>query len=801
MNIRLRILLSIVVATVVTALIIGGVSISNAKTITFNAEKKEVMDARSTFRSYLKDLENQIERAARSAAMDQDIVAGLSEYLNSKNRHKLNDAVMSIAQHNAVDIFTVMDMNGVVAMRSHQPSKFGDSVTEMMHVKAAMNGQRTVAYETSADNPVALRCGAPITQNGKQIGVVSVGYNLSVNSFVDKMKAFTGADVTVFLGDTRVATTLLNVRGERHIGTKADEKISKQVLAGKDYIGEVKVVGRNLFTYYAPIYNAAGGVLGMTFVGTDITQEKKRMRNAVITVIVIVLALCTAAVLIGLYIADDIAKPLGATVNMMNELGRGHLDVRLNLDRKDEIGVMAKAVDMFADDMQNVVIGTMKKISRGDLSAKIEPKDDKDEISYALKKTVESLRVVVGTMKKISVGDLSVQIAPKDDKDEISNALKKTIESLHGLIVDDGGRVFNAAANKDLSQRLTCEYQGEFARMKDNINTVMQNLNDALNQVTVTVSQVSSASDEISHGAQDLAESSNKQASSLEEVSSSLESMSAMTTKNADNTNQAMVLASEARVAANDGDLSMKRMADAIRQIKTSADNTAQIIKSIDDIAFQTNLLALNAAVEAARAGEAGKGFAVVAEEVRNLAMLSAEAAKNTADMIEESVKNADGGVKITEEVAVFLGRIVDRTGKVGDLVAEIAAVCNEQAHGIQQVNAAVGHMSKFTQQNAANSEESASASEELSSQANDLASMVREFKLSESGPGPKRAAPAPKPQSQNRQFAFIAENRMVVSKAQEIKSPETKSPETKSIKAVSAGEIIPLDDSELSAF
>ena len=799
MNIRLKILLSIVVATVVTAVIIGTVSISNARHITVNAEKKEVIEARSALSSYLADLEGQVERAARMAAADQDLVSGLSKYLDSGTRHKLNDAVMSIAQHSAVDIITVIDMRGVVAMRSHQPSKYGDSEVGLMHVKAAMNGKRTVAYETSAENAVSLRCGAPVMSDGKQIGVISVGYNLGVNAFVDKMKSFTGAEVTVFLGDTRVATTLVNARGERNIGTKVNEDIYKQVLAGGEFIGETKVVGRNLFTYYAPIRNAADSVFGMTFVGTDITQEKKRMRNSIILVIAIVSALCIAAVFIGLYIAGDIARPLSATVNMMNELGRGHLDVRLNLNRKDEIGVMAKAVDMFADDMQKVLIGTMKKISMGDLSAKIELKDDKDEISGALKKTVESLKVVIGAMKKISDGDLSVKIEPKNDKDEISHALKKTMESLHGLIIDDGGRVFNAAANKDLSQRLTCTYQGEFATMKNNINTVMENLNEALGHVTVTVSQVSSASNEISHGAQELAEASNEQASSLEEVSSSLESMSSMTEHNAANTNQAMILASEARVAANDGDLSMKRMADAIRQIKVSADNTAKIIKTIDDIAFQTNLLALNAAVEAARAGEAGKGFAVVAEEVRNLAMLSAEAARNTSEMIEESVKNADGGVHITEEVALSLNRIVDRTSKVGDLITEIAAVCNEQARGIQQVNSAMAHISKVTQQNAANSEESASASEELSTLAADLSGMVRQFKLSETAPKRNTPPPPPKPQQQpqKRQFAFMEDKRMTVSK-NKTQVPAT---EVKSVKAVSAGEIIPLDDSELSAF
>jgi methyl-accepting chemotaxis protein len=798
MNIRLKILLSIVVATVVTTLIIGTVSISNAAAITMDAEKKEVLSARSTFRSYLKDAENQVERAARAAAADQDLINGLDEFLKSGNRHKLNDAVLRAAQHSALDLLTVTDMNGIVAMRSHMPSKFGDSNAGLRHVRAAISGKRTVAYETSADNPMALRCGVPVTLGGKQIGTVSAGCNLGTNAFVDKMKAFSGAEITMFAGDTRVATTVLNHRGERNIGTKADEKIYKQILTGKEYIGEAKVVGRNLFTYYAPVYNAADSVLGMTFVGTDITQEKKRMRNSVITVIIIMLALCAAAVLIGLYIAGDIAKPLGATVNMMNELGRGHLDVRLNLNRKDEIGVMAKAVDMFADDMQNVVIGTMKKISVGDLSAKIELKDDKDEISGALKKTVESLNVVVGAMKKISEGDLNMVIEPKDEHDEISNALKRTVESLHGLIIDDGGRVFNAAAGKDLSQRLTYSYQGEFARMKDNINTVMQNLDDALSHVTMTVSQVSGASNELSHGAQNVAEYSSEQASSLEEVSSTLESMSSMTKQNAGNSNQAMILASEARVAANNGDIAMKRMADAINQIKQSADNTAKIIKTIDDIAFQTNLLALNAAVEAARAGEAGKGFAVVAEEVRNLAMLSAEAAKNTSDMIEESVKNADGGVKITTEVAKSLGRILDRTGKVGDLISEIAAVCNEQAEGIEQVNAAVANMSQVTQRNAANSEESAGASEELSSLAEDLAAMVREFKLSECGAarstngqnGSKRGGANTLP-PQTRRLAAITEKR----------ADQPKGGGTRSIKAVKAGEIIHLEDGELSEF
>ncbi|MHC4214719.1 MAG: methyl-accepting chemotaxis protein, partial [Planctomycetota bacterium] len=205
---------------------------------------------------------------------------------------------------------------------------------------------------------------------------------------------------------------------------------------------------------------------------------------------------------------------------------------------------------------------------------------------------------------------------------------------------------------------------------------------------------------------------------------------------NADNAQQANTLASEARKAADNGTSSMARMNDAIQEIQKSSDETAKIIKVIDEIAFQTNLLALNAAVEAARAGEAGKGFAVVAEEVRNLAMRSAEAAKNTSDLIEESVKNSKNGVDIANEVGKVLEEIVTGIGKTSDLVGEIAAASQEQAQGIDQVNTAVTQMDKVTQQNAANAEESASASEELSAQAEQMNQVVGELTALVGGKG-----------------------------------------------------------------
>jgi methyl-accepting chemotaxis protein len=240
--------------------------------------------------------------------------------------------------------------------------------------------------------------------------------------------------------------------------------------------------------------------------------------------------------------------------------------------------------------------------------------------------------------------------------------------------------------------------------------------------------QTASAAGQVSGSSQSLAQGASEQAASLEETSSALEETSSMTKKNADTAQQAAALASDAQNAADRGNKSMGKMTTAIGDIQRSASETAKIIKVIDEIAFQTNLLALNAAVEAARAGEAGKGFAVVAEEVRNLAMRSAEAAKNTSALIEESVNNAKNGVAIADEVGKSLAEIVDSNTKVAGLITEIAAASREQSSGIEQINNSVTQMDKVTQQNAANAEESAAASEELSAQAESLRTCVNEL-------------------------------------------------------------------------
>ncbi len=237
--------------------------------------------------------------------------------------------------------------------------------------------------------------------------------------------------------------------------------------------------------------------------------------------------------------------------------------------------------------------------------------------------------------------------------------------------------------------------------------------------------QLEMASQEVSSSSQSLAEVASQQAAALEEISSSLEEMSSMTKQNADNAKQADSYMKEAHKVVEEANRMMETLTSYMDEISRTSEETFKIVKTIDEIAFQTNLLALNAAVEAARAGEAGAGFAVVADEVRALALRAAEAAKNTATLIEETVSKIRQGTQLTSTTHDSFSRVTDAINKVASLMDEINAASNEQAEGIEQINKALSEMDKAIQQTAANAEESAAASEELNAQASQMKSMV----------------------------------------------------------------------------
>lgn len=251
---------------------------------------------------------------------------------------------------------------------------------------------------------------------------------------------------------------------------------------------------------------------------------------------------------------------------------------------------------------------------------------------------------------------------------------------------------------------------------------VLTRVTDELDQ---GAAQVAAASGQIASSSQSLAEGASQQAASIEETSSSLEEMASMTRQNADNAGNADRLTKDSQASVKASMAAMTELTRSMEEITQASEETSKIIKTIDEIAFQTNLLALNAAVEAARAGEAGAGFAVVADEVRNLAMRAAEAARDTAELIQGTTTRVAHGAGLVETTHEAFQKVQDNTGKVAALMGEISAASREQSEGIDQITTAVSQMDKVTQQNAANAEESASASEEMNAQAAQMKSIV----------------------------------------------------------------------------
>ena len=336
----------------------------------------------------------------------------------------------------------------------------------------------------------------------------------------------------------------------------------------------------------------------------------------------------------------------------------------------------------------NKMVRAAQQLAVGDVNAEVDAatKDEVGKLAEAFDIMIGSIRRQAQAVEKLATGDLTVEVEVRSEQDLLGIKLSELI-------------------NKN--------------------NELLTNISMASDQVADGSKQISDASIALSSGA-------TEQASAIEELTASLEEISSQTKQNAVNADQANDLTGEAKRNAVKGNEQMKEMLKAMEEINESSENISKIIKVIDDIAFQTNILALNAAVEAARAGQHGKGFAVVAEEVRNLAARSANAAKETTDMIESSIKKADGGTKIAKDTAEAFQTIVNRIEDIAGIVGNIALASNEQSLGIEQINQGIMQVSQVIQTNSATSQEEAAASEELYSQASILKEMVAQFKLRE---------------------------------------------------------------------
>jgi len=321
----------------------------------------------------------------------------------------------------------------------------------------------------------------------------------------------------------------------------------------------------------------------------------------------------------------------------------------------------------------------------------------------------------------------------------------QTVSEEQGAFIDDLRAVVGHMGKRDLTARMRTDWSGaigDAGQLAQQFNGALDQLTAALSEVSGSANEVSDAASQIASGSDSLAHATANQATALHEISERVRALGESAATNESNARDAQRITEATRSSASDGHGQMDQLLAAMGAIKQSSESTAKIVRTIDAIAFQTNLLALNAAVEAARAGDAGRGFAVVAEEVRSLALRSAEAARNTSDLIEQSVRSVSSGEEITRTVHAGFAEIRSRIEDVSGRVAEIGSLCADQREGVTRIGKTIDDVNSGVQQAAANAEESAAASQELTAQANGQRELVGSFALER---GNDQAARAPR--------------------------------------------------------
>jgi methyl-accepting chemotaxis protein len=505
---------------------------------------------------------------------------------------------------------------------------------------------------------------------------------------VDEVMDLVGTTCTVFQkmnkdgAMLRVATNVIKKNGQRAIETYipvtntdgSNNPVISAIKNGQTYVGRAYVVNGWYITAYKPMYDSSDKLVGMLYVGVP-QESTTTLRKVVMDMVIGKTGYVFVLDKNGNYVISQ----------------QGRMDGENIMNSKDEDG------KYFIKEL----IAKATSLEDGEIS------DHTWQLKNSTDNSIQTKKIKTAYFKKwdwiISAGSFENEFL--DSAHLIAESARKGNIALLILIAVS---VFTAIIVWVLMARsITLP-----------INRIIQHLNGGADEVTSASTNISSSSHQLAKGA-------SQQAASIEETSASMEEMSSMTMRNAQNAKHADTLMKDTNQVVTKANESMGQLILSMEEISKASEETSKIVKTIDEIAFQTNLLALNAAVEAARAGEAGAGFAVVADEVRNLAMRAADAARNTAEMIQGTVKKIDAGAGLVTTTNDNFSQVADSSGKVGALVAEIALASNEQSDGINQVNIAISQMDKVVQQNAATAEESASASEEMNTQAQQLKGYV----------------------------------------------------------------------------
>ncbi|MEO6014810.1 MAG: methyl-accepting chemotaxis protein, partial [Devosia sp.] len=542
------------------------------------------------------------------------------------------------------------------------------------------------------DGSISAFVGMPLfnTANNRMMGIIAFRFTPALLSrVVDDRSGLGETGEALVVGSDHLLRVDSKFDDENNIlNTKLDSPVLDMALAGTANQGFMSGYrNTEMMIAAVPVAGSPGWVVAGLISKDEAFAPIVSLRN---TMLLIGASLLAIAAALGLLFSRSLTKPLSRLTGTMKALAEGNLDAEITgVQRKDEIGEMARTVEVFRDNALK-----MNSMTDEERAASEHRRIERTDMMQSLQ---QSFGAVVDAAQQ---GDFTGRVEAEFPDKELNN-IAASINNLVGTVdrgIAETGKVLAALAQTDLTHRVEGEYHGAFLSLKTDTNAVAEKLGAIVGQLRSTSRNLKTATGEILSGANDLSERTTKQAATIEETSAAMEQLATTVLENAQRAKDASQVAATVTRTAEEGGVVMSKATDAMERITASSGKISNIIGLIDDIAFQTNLLALNASVEAARAGEAGKGFAVVAVEVRRLAQSAAQASSEVKGLIEQSSTEVRTGSKLVSEAASKLEAMLTAARSSNELMNGIAKQSQDQAHSIEEVNAAVRTMDEMTQ-------------------------------------------------------------------------------------------------------